>query len=179
VPGVAHMSPVAPLLRIPVGVVVERRKATSQWVDVVWRPVAVLGGLPDAAPWTPLAGDGETATFYAGGAEIELYRSEADNYRRNLASPAPAVWVALQESGGDPPYAVAAVTADPAEGEGLTEPVQGIIEAVAMPEPLRQAIAAFVAEHHVEHVFKKRTRDRAHPEALARRGPRRRSDDER
>jgi hypothetical protein len=48
-----------------------------------------------------------------------------------------------------------------------------------MPEPLRQAIAAFVAEHHVEHVFKKRTRDRAHPEALARRGPRRRSDDER
>jgi hypothetical protein len=39
------MSPVAPLLRIPVGVVVERRKATSQWVDVVWRPVAVLGGL--------------------------------------------------------------------------------------------------------------------------------------
>jgi hypothetical protein len=60
------MSPVAPLLRIPVGVVVERRKATSQWVDVVWRPVAVLGGLPGAAPWTPLAGDGETATFYAG-----------------------------------------------------------------------------------------------------------------
>ena len=44
---------------------------------------------------------------------------------------------------------------------------------------LRQAIAAFVAEHHVEHVFKKRTRDRAHPEALARRGPRRRGDDER
>jgi len=73
--GIAHMSPVAPLLRIPVGVVVERRKATSQWVDVVWRPVAVLGGLPDAAPWTPLAGDGETETFYAGGAEIELYRS--------------------------------------------------------------------------------------------------------
>jgi hypothetical protein len=173
------MSPVAPLLRIPVGVVVEQRKASSQWVDVVWRPVAVLGGLPDAAPWTLLAGDGETATFYAGGAEIGLYRSEADNYRRNLASAAPAVWVALHETGGDPPYAVAAVTADPAEGEGLTESGQGIIEAVAMPEPLRRTIAAFVAEHHVERVFKKRTRERADPEALARRGPRRRSDDER
>ncbi len=80
--------------------------------------------------------------------------------------------MALQETGGDPPYAVAAVTADPAEGEGLTEPGQGIIEAVAMPEPLRHAIAAFVAEHHVEQVFKKRTRDRADPEALARHGPR-------
>jgi hypothetical protein len=110
------MSPVAPLLRIPVGVVVERRKATSPWADVIWRPIAVLGGLPDAAPWTPLAIDGETATFYAGAAEIELYRSEADNYRENLASAAPAIWVALQETGGDPPYAVAAVTADPDEG---------------------------------------------------------------
>jgi hypothetical protein len=173
------MSPVAPLLRIPVGVVVERRKAISQWADVIWRPVAVLGGLPDAAPWTPLAMDGETASFYAGAAEIELYRSEADNYRRNLESAGPAIWVALQETGGDPPYAVAAVTADPAEGEGLTGSGQRIIEAVAMPETVRHAIAVFVAEHHVEHVFTKRTRDRADPEALARRGPRFRSDDER
>ncbi len=163
------MSPVEPLLRIPVGVVVERRKASSPWADFIWRPVAVLSGLPDAAPWTPLAIDRETATFYAGEAEIELYRSEADNYRRNVASAAPAIWVALQETGGDRPYTVAAVTADPAEGEGLTEAGQAIVEAVAMPETLRQAIAAFAAEHHVEQVFAKRTRDRADPEALARR----------
>jgi len=173
------MSSVAPLLRIPVGVVVQRRKASSPWADVIWRPVAVLSGLPDAAPWTPLAIDGEAATFYAGEAEIELYRTEADNYRRNLASATPAIWVALQETGGDPPYAVAAVTADPAEGEGLTEPGQGIIEAVAMPGPLRQAIAGFVAEHHVEQVFTRRTRDRADPEALARRRPRFRDYNER
>jgi Protein of unknown function (DUF3305) len=166
------MSPVAPLLRIPVGVVVERRKAASPWAEVVWRPVALLGGVPDAAAWTPLAIDGETATFYAGEAEIELYRSEADNYRKNLESAAPAVWVALHETGGDPPYAVAAVTADPAEGEGLTEPGQGIVEAVAMPEPLRHTIAAFVADHHVDRVFEKRIRDRADPQALARHEPR-------
>ena len=30
------------LVRIPVGVVVERRKAMSQWADFVWQPVAVL-----------------------------------------------------------------------------------------------------------------------------------------
>lgn len=166
------MSSVAPHLRIPVGVVVERRKTTSPWADVIWRPVGVLGGLPDAVPWTPLAVDGEVATFYAGAAEIDLYRSEADNYRRNLELAAPAIWVALQETGGDPPYAVAAVTADPAEGEGLTELGQGIIEAVTMPEPLRHAITVFVAEHHVERVFKKRTRDRADPNALSRHGPR-------
>ena len=166
------MGAIAPLLRIPVGVVVERRKAVSPWAEVVWRPVALLGGVPDAAAWTALASGGETTTFYAGGAEIELYRSEADNYLRNLESAAPAVWVALQETGGDPPYAVAAVTVDPAEGEGLTEPGQGIVEAVAMPEALRHTIAAFVAEHHVERVFEKRKRDRADPEALARHDPR-------
>ena len=166
------MSSVPPLLRIPVGVVVERRKATSPWAEVIWRPVAVLGGVPDAAAWTPLAIDEEAVTFYAGEAEIELYRSETDNYRRNLASAAPAVWVALHETGGDPPYAVAAVTADPAEGEGLTEPGQGIVEAIAMPEPLRHTIAAFVADHHVERVFEKRIRDRADPQALARHEPR-------
>jgi hypothetical protein len=166
------MSAVAPLLRIPVGVVVERRKAASPWAEVIWRPVALLGGIPDAAAWTPLTTDGDTATFYAGAAEIELHRSEADNYRRNLGSAAPAVWVAFHETGGDPPYAVAAVTVDPAEGEGLTEPGQGIVEVVAMPEPLRHTIAAFVAEHHVERVFEKRKRDRADPEALARHDPR-------
>jgi hypothetical protein len=166
------MSSIAPLLRIPVGVVVERRKATSPWAEVIWRPVAVLDGVPDAAAWTPLAIDEEAVTFYAGEAEIELYRSEADNYHRNLASTVPSVWVALHETGGDPPYAVAVVTADPAEGEGLTEPGQGIVEAIAMPEPLRHTIAAFVADHHVERVFEKRIRDRADPQALARHEPR-------
>jgi hypothetical protein len=164
------MSPVAPLLRIPVGVVVERRKAVSPWVEFIWRPVGVLGGLPDAAAWTPLAIEGDTATFYAGAADIELYRSETDNYRRNLASETPSVWVALQATQREPPYEIAAVTADPAEGEGLTEPGQGIVEALAMPEALRDAVASFVAEYHVEQVFEKRTRDRADPEALARRG---------
>ena len=166
------MSPVAPFLRIPVGLVVERRKAASPWTDLIWRPVAVLSGLPDAAAWTPLSIDGQTATFYAGAAEIELHRSEADNYRRNLESGAPCVWVALNPIEGEPPYEIAAVTADPAEGEALTEPGQGIIEALAMPEPLRDAIAAFVADYHVEQAFEKRTRDRADLEALARPRPR-------
>jgi hypothetical protein len=173
------MSQTAPLLRIPVGVVVERRKATSPWAEFIWRPVAVLVGIPDAAPWTQLASTGENATFYAGAAEIELYRTETDNYRHNLASRAPSLWVALNPTGGEPPYEIAAVTADPAEGEGRTEPGFGIVEAVAMPEKLRDAIAAFVAEHHVERVFEKRQRDRADPEALARHGPGARDDNER
>jgi hypothetical protein len=36
---------------------------------------------------------------------------------------------------------------------------------------VREMIEAFVAEHHVERPFVKRQRDRADPEALARRAP--------
>jgi hypothetical protein len=165
------MNPVVPLVRIPVGVVVERREAISSWCEFVWRPVAVLGGLPDADPWTQLASGRESVTFYAGAAEIELYRTETENYRSNLAAAAPSVWVALCATGGEPQYEITAVTVDPAEGEALTEPAQGIVEAVPMPDSVRNAIASFVAEHHVERVFEKRKRNRADPEALARRGP--------
>ena len=165
------MSSVMPLMRIPVGVILERRKTSSPWTDVVWRPTAILGGLPDAEPWTVLASEAETTTFFAGVADIELYRTETDNYRSNLASAAPSVWVALYPTGGEPPYEIAAVTADPAEGEALTEPGQAIVEAVAMPMSVRDAIASFINEHHVERAFVKRKRDDADPEALARHGP--------
>jgi Protein of unknown function (DUF3305) len=80
------VSAAKPHARIPVGVVVEQRKATSAWVDAIWRSVAVLGGVPDAAPWTVIAGGVDMATFYAGAAEIELYRTEAEHYWSNLQS---------------------------------------------------------------------------------------------
>jgi hypothetical protein len=168
-----------PLVRLPVGVVIERRKATSPWVEFLWRPSAVLDGVPDAQPWTQLVAAGDATAFYAGAAEIELYRSEADNYRLNLVSGAASVWVAMDATGVEPPYRIATVTADPAEGEALTESGQGLVEAVPMPDTIRHAVAAFVAEHHVEHPFEKRQRDRADPEALAGRPPRDVNDDER
>ena len=85
------------------------------------------------------------------------------------SSGAPAIWVSLQATGSEPPYTIATVTADPAEGESLTEPGQAIVEAVAMPDPVRELIAAFIAEYPVDRVFEKRVRDRADPEALGRR----------
>lgn len=163
---------------IPVGVVVERRKATSPWVDVIWRPVAVLNGLPDTAPWTALSAAEDAATYYAGGATIELYRTETDHYRSNLTSQRPSVWIALRPTGVDPPYRLFAVTADPAEGESFTQSGSDLVDAVPMPAAVRQVIAAFVAEHHVEQPFYRRKRDRAGPQAPARRGPAREDRDQ-
>lgn len=165
------MSAVVPLASIPVGVVVERSTSASPWADFHWRPVRVLAGVPDTPPWTKLAEDRERATFYAGAAPIELHRTETAHYRDNLQMEPPLLWIVLRPVERDPPYELAVVTADPAEGEGMTEAGSNIVEAVTMPEPLREAIAAFVAEHHVEQTFVKRKRDRANSEALARREP--------
>ena len=160
-----------PLATISVGVLVERSKSASQWADFHWRPAGVLTGVPDAPAWTKLSDNGERAMFYAGAAQIELYRTETANYRDNLRLETPLVWIILRPLEGDPPYELASVTADPAEGEAMTETGTNLVEAVVMPKSMRETIAAFVAEHHVEQVFVKRKRDRANPEALARRGP--------
>ena len=85
------MSPGAlPLLRIPVGVVVERRKADLPWIDFVWRGVGVLPDEPEMMPWTVLRRRRDATLFYAGSAMVDLYRSETARYRDNLASGAPA-----------------------------------------------------------------------------------------
>jgi hypothetical protein len=166
------MSRPAPLASTSVGVVVERRKAKSAWVDYVWRPIAALPGAPDTTPWTVLESDDEATQFYVGAAELGLYRADTSHYRDNLASGSPGLWVVLRPTGREPPFEVAAVTANPSEGEAFTESGVDLVEPVPIPEPVQEMIEAFVAEHHVEHAFTKRKRKRADPDALARRGPR-------
>ncbi len=165
------MSIANPLNTFSVGVVVERIRATSQWIDYIWRPVTVLPGVPETEPWTKLSGDDERATYYVGAASIELHPSDTTQYRDNLQSGAPLLWVVLRPTGGEPPYSLLAVTADSAEGEALTETGSDLVETVPMPDEVADMIARFVTEHHVERVFFKRKRKDADPEALARQAP--------
>jgi hypothetical protein len=170
------LSRAAPLQRFRVGIVVERRKAKSKWIDYTWMPVAALFGEPEAAPWTVLASDGDVTRFYAGSADVDLYRTETGNYRDNLVSGSPSLWVVLRPTENDPPYELVAVTADPAEGEAFTEAGNDTVEMVPMPDPIADALELFIAEHHVERVFIKRKRDRADPGGRG--GPPRGSGDE-
>lgn len=165
------MSGAVPLARIPVGVVLERRKARSAWVDFIWRPVAILPGVPAAAAGARLGGDEDCLTFYAGAADIELFASDAAQYRENLMSGVPALWVVMRPVEGDLPFAPLAVTADPSEGEAYTETGANLVESVPMPDDVRARLEVFVAEHYVEETFTKRRRTPANLEALARRGP--------
>jgi len=159
------------LVRIPVGVVVERHKAKSTWLEFLCRPVSVLVGVPAAAPWTVIGIEPDVTTFYAGGAVIELHRTEAANYRDNLTSGSPSLWIILRPAAGEVGFELLLVTADPAEGEALTGAGNDLVSTVPMPVPIREIVASFVAEHHVEQSFFKRQRDRSKSMSDASRAP--------
>jgi Protein of unknown function (DUF3305) len=155
------------LARIIVGVVVERHKAKSPWLDFLWRPVSVLVGTPSAASWTRISEEGDATTFYAGETAIELHRTETANYRQNLSSGMPALWVVLRPIAGDSTnhaFDILTVTADPAEGEALTDAGDDLVAAVPMPAAIIETIEYFIAEHHVERPFKKRQRGQGGPQ---------------
>ena len=81
------------------------------------------------------------------------------------------LWVVLRPTEVEPPFEVIAVTADPNEGEAFTQAGNDLVEPVAMPASVREAVQSFVTAHNVEAKFFKRKRDQADPEALARRAP--------
>ena len=161
------------LARIVVGVVVERRKAKSPWLDFLWRPVFVFAGTPSAAPWTRISEEGDATTFYAGEAAIELHRTETASYRQNLCSGMPALWVVLRPiaaaNSSSPAFDILTVTADPSEGEALTGAGNNLVATVPMPAAIIETIDSFIAEHHVERPFNKRQRDRGEPQVPGRR----------
>ncbi|WP_426426207.1 DUF3305 domain-containing protein [Bradyrhizobium genosp. A] len=136
----------------------ERREARSAWADFLWRPVSILSGKPSAAPWTPLSEEAGVALFYAGEAVIELHRTETSNYRDNLTSERPSIWVIMRPTASNPPYELLAVTVDPAEGEACTDAGSNLVDAVPMPQDIAAIVERFVARHHVERPFVKRRR---------------------
>jgi len=154
------------LARIVIGVVVERRKTRGPWINLLWRPVSVLVGTPSAAPWTRIGEEGDATTFYAGEAAIELHRTETANYQQNLCSGMAALWVVLRPiatNSAGPAFDILTVTADPAEGEALTDAGNNLVAPVPMPAAIVATIESFIAEHHVERPFNKRERNRGEP----------------
>lgn len=145
---------------VTVGVVVERRKSDSPWADHVWSVSDVLAEAPDAAPWTRLGGNETAERFYLGSAELVLYAVDTANFRDNLEQDAPKVWVSVRPTGVEPALELVGVTADPAEGEGYTNQIGDIVEALPMPATIAAQVAVFFARHHVEQPFIKRRRDR-------------------
>ena len=149
--------------QIVVGLAVERRELGGQWGGTVWRPIAVFPVAPDVEPWTSLGQGQGFERYYAGAIALHLFSTDTANYRDNLATGAPKLWVVMRPDEHSPPVEITIVTADPAEGEASTEAGSNVVETLAMPPEIAGAIAGFIAEHHVERPMIKRKRDSKAP----------------
>lgn len=150
--------------RIPLGVVLERRKSRHPWLDYAWKPVAVVPGAPARDPrgeWSVAAQGEDWVHFFAGTLPLELFRKETEGYRVNLSQDPPRVFVVLRDL-EDPavehPLVPFVVTASPFESQGYLESGSDLVEPVAMPPELVAFVQDFVDRHHVDQPFYKRQR---------------------
>ncbi|MBU8538558.1 DUF3305 domain-containing protein [Falsiroseomonas tokyonensis] len=159
-------------LFIPLAVLVERRPGVTRWAEHAWRAIEVLEEAPEVVPWTLLRQEPDgRAVFFAGSAEVALYPTDTDNYRHNLASAQPLVWVLLRPAETPTGWRLQTVTADPGEAHLYADVGQDLLESLPMPPQLQAVMQDFCARHHKERGFWKRKRDQADPEALAHRAP--------
>jgi hypothetical protein len=157
--------------RFVLGILAERRPATSPWAEHGWRAVEALVAPPDLPDWTVLReADGRTL-FFAGLVEVALYPTDTPNYLENLAADPPRLFVVLRPVDAAPGMALLTATVDVGEVQQFADSGADLLESLPMPEAVHAAVARFVAAHHVERAFHKRRRDRADPEALGRRRP--------
>src|SRR3546814_11703948 len=84
-----------------------------------------------------------------------LHSAETAHYRDNLSSGRPSLWVSLRIVGSDR-HDVDAVTADPYEGEALTEGIGRTVVAVPMPREIEDMVSPFVAAFHAERLGERR-----------------------
>lgn len=151
-----------------VGVVLERRKLSSPWAEYGWRVVQILPGAPASEPWTKLAAGEGWEQFYAGPAELALFRRETISYKYNLESSQPQVFVVLRQCNDERGIMLHLATVCAGEAHAYAESMQDTVESVPMPEPIEQWVAEYVGAHHVEQKFYKRQRTKVDTESLAR-----------
>jgi len=128
--------------------------------------VVTLDPRPGWRPVDPEGDDGAPGPrWQAGGLPVDLHRSDVDGYRENLAASIPCLFVIL---GADPnaPIGVAPVqvTACPNEAQSYTADGEDRVEALAMPDAVRERLRAFV-DSQPPATFRKRQRSPKHAAA--------------
>ncbi|WP_448207689.1 DUF3305 domain-containing protein [Azospirillum sp. sgz302134] len=148
---------------MPVGIVLERRKSASPWVDWVWNPVSVIPGAPPVEGDWRLLREGEGwAQFHAATLPLELFRTDTEGYKLNLSQEPPRLWVVLRPDEGGEAGAVVPfhVTASAHESEAYQVSGVEVVETVPMPPEVVALVRDFTEQHHVDVPFVKRERKR-------------------
>jgi hypothetical protein len=151
--------PLARHERMPVGVIVERRRANNPWEDYIWRAVAIVAGAASTAPWVVMREEAGTTQFFAGTFELELHPRETIMYRENLLGRSPSAYVVVQREPTAEPHGVTirAVTVSPGDAEAYMDDACSV-EPVPLPEAIAAWLEDYVAQFHVDEAFRKRKR---------------------
>jgi hypothetical protein len=147
--------------RFPVGVVLESRPSSSQWVDQVWTAVAVMvvGEQLQFKRGTPqlIQQSGPVVRYLRTGLWLQLYPDECESYYHNLMSPEPSCYVIAHSEGCDimPDPFLVSMSYDEAHAymEGEDD-----IYAVPIPAELYRWVEAFVLRHYAPEKRVKRKR---------------------
>ena len=146
---------------LKVGAVVRRSPGVTRWAKVIWKPVAVIPGAPEAF-WKEMVREGDVVDYHAGTVTMELFRADVEGYLVSLNMAAPSVWIILDKdvtSQSPSGWVVSTVTASAHEALDSLDSGESIVEAVPIPESLAAWIKEFIDMHYIEEPFKKRRRD--------------------
>ena len=140
-----------PLL-FSVDVLMERVPLANRWVSEQWRPAGVIPlteGPATAGPAERVADGPDGTVWRFPGMVIELHASEAEGAYLNLTSDSPVVFVMWRpaEDGAEPAARPVIVTLSYNQAGRYMDGGERV-DPVPLPAPLRDWLAAFVAEHY-------------------------------
>lgn len=147
-------------LTIPLGIVLRKSPGVTRWAKWVWKAVAVMPGAAQAN-WRELRREGEVVEYHAATVPLELWRTDTEAYRTELATKVPSIYVVMRETPEEEhPLEVVLATASPFDGQDYTDNGEDIVELVPMSEALLALVQRWIDKHHEEEIFVKRKRDK-------------------
>ncbi len=144
----------------PVSVVLESRPAVSEWIDVVWKAIAVtIGSRDDEISGEPrlVRSEGEVKHYLCSGLQVKLFKDECDSYYQNLLSDTPRCYVVAHtediEDAPDPFL----ITMSFDEAHAYLEGEDQVYD-VDIPPELYKWTEAYILVHYAPQQRKKRKR---------------------
>lgn len=153
----------------PVAVILERRPATSRWVDHIWTASGITVGRHDRGEARLIREDQGVAWFLIGGLEVALHVDECESYYYNLISDAPRAYVLAHgaDDGGQPEPFQISMSFD--EAHAYLEGEDEIFAVDVPPELYRWTEAFVIANYFPEKKRKRKLRDWSADESGTRR----------
>lgn len=144
----------------PVSVILESRPAKSEWIDTVWKAIAItIGNSADRTDDAPrlIRTSGDIKYYQCSGLQVALYKDECESYYHNMMSPTPRCYVVAHIEDADEPPEPFLVTMSVDEAHAYLEGEDDIYD-VDVPPELYRWTEAFVLVHYAPEKRTKRKR---------------------